>query len=397
MKEASTVYGLRPSSLRVLLLLAVLSLVAAIAFSAIGVERLPGLAGTSSGDFDVFYAVARLTLEGRLTEAYDLQSFQAAQRDLGVSVHEMTWTYPPPFDLVLAPLGFLGSETAYLVFTLGSFVAYLFALHRLSGRYFTLALLAAVPATLIALRTGQNGCLLAAMAAMTCHCILSNRSTAAGAVLGLMVIKPHLGLGLGIWSIFALRWVMALMAVIVAATAFSASLRILGPSVWDAFVAATKEAGGLLAEGRYPHFRMASVYASLRSLGVEAGPAFTAQIASACVGLFGTALAAIRLNARAGLAVALFMAPSVSPYMYDYDLVIYGPAFALLLAELDRDGQRFKAVPAMALAWIAGGTGLVQNTRGAADGAMAQTTFAGIAALLLGVYVFGVLWRKRHD
>ena len=397
MTGQSPTYGLRPASLRLLAILTLAALFAAVLFSAMGVERLPGMAGTVFSDFDLFHAVARLTLDGRLAEAYDYETFHAAQTDLGGPVHQMTWTYPPPFDLVLAPLGLLNSGVAYLVFTLFSFAFYLWALRKLAGRYFTLALLAAVPATLISLRTGQNGCLMAALAAMTCHFVLASRAGKAGAVLGVMVIKPHVGLGLGLWSIFSRRWTMAVTSLIVVAVIVLLSLGLLGADVWRAFLGATKEASGLLAEGRYPHFRMASVYSTFRSLNASADVAFAAQVASALTGLAAIVLAAIKLNARAGMAVALFMVPTFSPYMYDYDLVLYGPAFALLLPELDRAGRRALILPALALAWIAGGTGLVQNTRGGADGIVAQTSFAGVAALVLGLYVLGVLWRMPKD
>ena len=122
METARTeVYGLRPASLRLLAGLVLLALLAAILFSALGVERLPGFAGTVFSDFDLFHSVARLTVEGRLAEVYDYETFFAAQGELGGPVHDMTWTYPPPFDLVLVPLGFVGAGPAYLAFTLASF------------------------------------------------------------------------------------------------------------------------------------------------------------------------------------------------------------------------------------------------------------------------------------
>ena len=48
------VYGLRPASLRLLGWLVLFALLAAILFAALGVERLPGLAGTELGDFHMF-------------------------------------------------------------------------------------------------------------------------------------------------------------------------------------------------------------------------------------------------------------------------------------------------------------------------------------------------------
>ncbi len=397
MAESAPIYGLRPSSLRLLAVLTLLALGAAVVFSALGVQRLPGMSGTVFRDFDLFHSVARLTLEGRLSDVYDFETFREAQSDLGGPVHQMTWTYPPPFDLVLAPLGRMGLDVAYLVFTVSTFTLYILTLRLVAGRYFTLALLAAVPATLVTLRTGQNGCLMAALAAMVCHMAITARPVGAGAMLGLMVIKPHVGLGLGIWSVLSLRWRMAFAALIVVAGVVLLSVGVLGLDVWRAFLGATGEASALLVEGRYPHFRMASAYSTFRSLGSSAELALAAQVTAAVIGLGAILVAATKLSKPAGLSVALFMVPMFSPYMYDYDLVVYGPAFALLLPELDRAGRRILILPALALAWIAGGTGLAQNTRGAAEGLVAQTSFAGVAAAVLGLYVVGLFWRIRWD
>ena len=313
MAENTPIYGLRPSSLRLLAVLTLLALGAAVVFSALGVQRLPGMSGTVFRDFDLFHSVARLTLEGRLSDVYDFDAFREAQGDLGGPVHQMTWTYPPPFDLVLAPLGRMGLDVAYLVFTVCSFALYILTLRLVAGRYFTLALLAAVPATLVTLRTGQNGCLMAALAALVCHMVVTARPVGAGAMLGLMVIKPHVGLGLGIWSVLSLRWRMAFAALIVVAGVVLLSVGVLGLDVWRAFLGATGEASALLVEGRYPHFRMASAYSTFRSLGSSAELALAAQITAAVIGLGAIFLAATKLGKRAGDVGGLVHGADVQP------------------------------------------------------------------------------------
>ena len=115
------------------------------------------------------------------------------------------------------------------------------------------------------------------------------------------------------------------------------------------------------------------------------------QIGGAVLALGAVVLAALRFEARLALAVALIATPMFSPYYYDYDIALYAPAFALLLPEMDRRGQGWAAAVMVPLAWIAGGTGMVQNTRGAAIGLVPSESFAGFAALALMVLVMAVL------
>jgi hypothetical protein len=391
-----TPFGASAVTLRLLGALAVVALLGGAALNLAGATGLAALSGVSASDFDMFHVVARLALAGRIEEAYDLDAMLAAQIAMGGVPSPMTWTYPPPFDLALAPLGLLGRDTAYAVFAVTSLALYLGGVARLAGRHSGAVLFAALPAAVMSVSSGQNGLLMAGIAALACGAALRGRDGRAGAVLGLLVVKPHLGLGLGVWCLAAGRWRMLAAAAAVAALACAASVAAFGADLWGVFLAATGEAAAQLAAGAYPAHRMASLHAALTSLGLPHGTAIALQAAAGLAAAAAVAIAARRLAPRRALAVALFATPLFSPYLYDYDLALYGPALALLLPELDRAGRRALVLPAGALAWIAGGTGLLQNARGAEEGLVAAVTGAGFAALALAVLAAAALWQTRH-
>jgi hypothetical protein len=390
-------FGIRAATLHLLGALSVAAMLAGAAMNLAGPSGIAALPGVGDSDFDMFHVVARLALAGRIAEAYDLDAMLAAQTAMGGVPRAMTWTYPPPFDLALAPLGALGREAAYLVFAGLSLALYMYGVARLAGRLTGLVLFAALPAAFMSASSGQNGLILAGLLALACAALLRGRPRRAGLPLGLLVVKPHLGLGLGLWCLAAGRWRALAAATAIAALACAASVAAFGPGLWATFLAATGEAGAQLAAGAYPTHRMASLHAALTSLGLPHAAAVTVQTGAALAGAVAVAAAARRLAPRPALALALLTTPVFSPYLYDYDLALYGPALALLLPELEAAGRRALVLPVVALSWIAGGTGLLQNARGAEDGLVASVTGAGFAAAALCVVAFAALWQWRPD
>ncbi|MEO1678874.1 MAG: glycosyltransferase family 87 protein [Pseudomonadota bacterium] len=389
--SSDTIFGLKPATVYALAGLSVVAMLAAIAFELMGLQSLPGLSGSEHVDFDMFHVVAQLALEGRVTEAYDLDAMLAAQHEMGGVPEHMTWTYPPPFDLLIAPFGALDRNLAFLLFTGASLALYLWTMLRLAGPMTGLALLGALPAAMMALRNGQNGCLTAGLIGLTCLALLRGRSGRAGIPLGLLVIKPHVALGLGLWALAAVRVRALLVALGTALMACLAATVALGTEVWVAFFDAIGVAGSQLEGGAYLNFRMASVFATLTSFGVEASVAMTAQLGTTLCTLAALVWVARRWPLRPALAIALLATPLLVPYLYDYDLALYGIAMALLLPELELRGRQAAALPLLVLGWIAGGTGLVQNARGAAEGLVAPVTGAGIAASALLLLALAVL------
>ncbi len=161
--------------------------------------------GTAHGlvlaqDWMVYHEASSAVLAGnaallsdgvRFTEALALR-FQDVM-SAGLILHP--WVYPPPFLLLILPLGLLGSMTSYIAFLSVSFAGLLLAIHAWPGSRRQRAVLivsaAASPAAMFTLLAGQNAFLTAALLVGGLG-LLCRAPAAAGALLGLLVFKPQL-------------------------------------------------------------------------------------------------------------------------------------------------------------------------------------------------------------
>ncbi len=323
-------------------------------------------------DFDIFHLAGRLAIEGALDQAYDPDRFQAAQGRLpaGGGGAPMYWSYPPPFDVVVALLGLLPISLAFLGFVGGTLALYLWTLRRLAGDHFHLVLVLALPLLALIIRCGQNGLLTGSLAGLTCLMLIEGRR-GAGVPLGLMIIKPHLALGLGLTLLLRQAWWgAAAVSILVAGAACLASTAALGPEVWGMFLAGMGSTRDILADGGFPNFRMTSAYALLQALGAPHGVAV-----------------AIHLAIAAAFAAMLVALPMV------------GVAAALLAGHVAARAGRGEAVLLCASALAIGCHGLI--TSFLIDRAPAllpslhgtPVPFMAPVMLLVGVTLARVLWR----
>lgn len=289
-------------------------------------------------DFDAFYLAARLTLAGRIADAYDMTTFIAHQRAILGTANLFAWTYPPPYNLVVAPLGLTGLPIAFAGFMAATLAAYLWTLWRLAGAHLvTLLVLMLLPVYIVVV-CGQNGLLTGALLGLACLG-LRHRRAWAGIPLGLMIIKPHLAIGLGLYVLLGRDWrVLGVAAATVLGFAGLATL-VCGTGVWPAFLAGVGDTAGLLHSGRYPLFRMVSPFASLYSLGVPTALALAGQAVAALAAVPLIAIAQRRLPQGAAIGIAVIAALLISPYVFDYDLAIVGMGLAVMLPTLvERSG-----------------------------------------------------------
>ncbi len=372
-------------------------------FAAVGASALvlPSLgAGGNLVDFDAFYLVGRLVAEGRAAAAYDPAVMAGLQQALVGHAGFMPWSYPPMFDLLVAPLPALPRGLSYALFTGLTLAAYLAVLARLAGRSLPLVLLALAPPIYVCATIGQNGFLTGALMGGFALLSLAGRP-AAGWPLGLLVIKPHLGLGLAVQALAAGRWPVLARAALLGLGLAALATLLLGPSIWPAFRAGLAASGEALATGFYPLFRMTSVYALLHTLGAPPGLALAVQGGT---GLLACGLVARAVRAglapRQTLAMACFAAALVSPYLYDYDLVAAGVGLALIAPDLQARSTLPERLVLLALAWVAGGWGLIHAlaTAGLAwedrAAAMRETPSYGAVACLLALALIARLLRR---
>jgi hypothetical protein len=349
-------------------------------------------------DFDVFYLVAQMVWRGEIEKAYYFATMGPAQEALAGQKIFMPWTYPPQFNLLIAPLKVMPLGAAYSIFVVGTLISYLVVLRAVAGKCFSLALLLLLPIFIVTVAIGQNGFLTGTFIGLVC--LYVHRSNAvAGIALGLMIIKPHLAVAFAVYTLWARRWAVATAAIVTIAVTSILATVLLGIGVWSAFFDSMKEAQSHLGMGMYPLFRMVSPYAALYTLGMPAMVAWVVQILIATMSLMLVCVTHHRgFTAQQTLGLTAIVSLLISPYAYDYDLTIYGIGLAMLLPDLTRLGGRFELATLYCLSFLIGVFGLAQTQLRMTffDGDM-PATLAGPALIALLALVWHILGRQQKS
>ena len=228
---------------------------------------------------------------------------------------------------------------------------------------------------------GQNGFLSAALIGGGLLA-MDARPALAGALLGAMAFKPHLGLVIPLALIFARRWTALIFATATAAAFSVASLAAFGLSTWTGFLAEAPFARSVLENNLVGDEKMQSVFAAVRLLHGPVALAWGAQIATAlCVVgvLWRLERRAFRSPAEAAAIVCGGLL--ASPFLLDYDLTMLGIPLAWLLGEGRREGFLPFDKTIMAFAFV---LPLVSRAVAGAIGVpLAPVTIAAVFALTL--------------
>ncbi|MDE3239796.1 MAG: DUF2029 domain-containing protein [Paracoccaceae bacterium] len=352
--------------------------------------------GAAYSDLNDFLLVGRMALSGKLAQAYSLSAMHLAQVADGYTGTFLPWVYPPPYDLIVAGLARLGPPLAFAVFVVVPFLGTLWLIRRIAGPRFSEVVICLFPGFYICLACGQNGFVTAGLLGAFGVASLSG-SAAAGVPFGLLIIKPHLGLLVGLQCLMTRRWRTLGVALAVAGGASLAATLAFGLPVWLWFLHAAHGASAALAEGRYTLHYMISPYATLRAAGVPAELSLALQGALA---LFAIAMT-WRLARGAGdprIAQGLILALSlfVTPYALDYDTPILAVAAAFLAGPILERANRWQLAAIPALCWIISGSVLfnwvTSPTRlGLGTTGTQPVSFAGLAYVMLVALILWVL------
>lgn len=305
-------------------------------------------------DFLSFYTASGLALGGHPTAPYDVATHNAAQMALfNAGQGYAAFFYPPPYLLLCLPLGLLPYLPSLLLWLGTSLAAYALVIHRLLDRWQGSGLsLIAFPAVMLNMGHGQNAFITAALMGGGLL-LLDRKPWTAGALMGCLVIKPHLALLIPIVLAARREW-RAFLGASASATALMAlSLAAFGAGTWHAFFANATLARQTLEAGLVDPAKLVSTFAAVRVLH---GPVWLAYALQAIIsfGVVATliAMARARLPARVQNAALAAGAVIATPFVLDYDLAWT----ALPLAWLFTEGRRSGFLPweklAMAAAFL---------------------------------------------
>jgi alpha-1,2-mannosyltransferase len=271
-------------------------------------------------DFLSSWAAAILTVAGSPADAYDVALHHAVQQRAFPFDTRLPFAYPPPYLLLLIPLGFLPYATAAAVWIAATLGAYAAAVRRIMPDW-SAAAIAFPPVTICGI-SGQNGLLTAALF-MAGLSALRIRPFLAGMIFGCLAIKPQLGVLLPIAFIAAREWRAFAGATAAVLSMIMLSLIAFGTAPWLGFFGQSTLFASIATDGLVGWHKMASIYTSLRLAGFTNQVAWTLHIACAIAGTI--AVWHIWQRSNDALTRGAVLAPAsllISPYLYVYDQIL---------------------------------------------------------------------------
>lgn len=330
--------------------LAAYALIVLVAYLPMMAKVFAEATGTIGSDFLAFWGAGRLVADGTPELVYNLAAERAAQGPSGTG-QLVAFVNPPPYLFVVAPLGWLPYAAAWVAWALAGWAIW-FAVARRILPEASLAILA-FPAAYLAASHAQNGFVTGAL--LIGGVIALRRSQAlSGALLGALIIKPHLALLVPFWLAAGRKWTAFAAAGASALGLCLASLLVFGADTWAAYPESFKASAALMAQDPGPFFlRMATLYAALRQNGDPA-------VAMACQAAVTLALLVLtcRFWSRARdetAAGAMMLAATAlaSPYLFSYDLAFLALPVFWLAGEARRTGWRPWEKLLLIVVWMA--------------------------------------------
>lgn len=286
------------------------------------------------------------------------------------------YTYPPTLAVLFYPLTQIPQLPAHLIWVAASAGLYALAMltvwqrvQRETGRPIAGGDLACVAVAIAAsyplatnIISGQGG--LACAALLTLGLVhAKDRPWIAGLCLAILTYKPHYGLLVPVALLGGRCWRTIGTTACLALALVAISLLAFGISPWQGFLDGMRGTGARMDAGGFTNMRMVTVFTAVYDLLGRSVPArsiaLTAQIG---VGLIAGWLTFTTWRTRpaslAAVAVSLAALPLSTPYLFDYDLMVYGPAL-LIWAALAADRNRSAMQGLLGLYLIAGPWGLI--------------------------------------
>lgn len=265
---------------------------------------------------------------------FDFTTYNAAVRQVTghPDLPPLFWSYPPQIVLFVWPFGLLPYLQAYALWCILGLGLYVWTAVAggVERRY--AIFLAVAPAVAVTVFFGQNGFFTAALL-IGGLANLERRPTVAGILFGILAGKPQFELLLPVLLVMTGRWRAIAAAVATAAILIVATSVWFGFDIWVQYVqkVAPQQRWLLVAAGNHGWPIVTSTFVNARLIGLSDGWAWALQaLSSLC------ALAAVvwtyACRRDPVLSLALFVTATFlfSPWMLNYDMVVFGFVVALV-------------------------------------------------------------------
>lgn len=278
-------------------------------------------------DFSVFWAAARLAFEGEPLAAFDMARLSEEHRFF--DDRWLPWLYPPGYLVLIAPLGALAFAPAFLVTTLVSLGLIALAVRPfVAGNRAVWLAMALSPAYIAALVIGQNSLIWLACFLVALTALRDGRWLLAGVCIGLLTLKPQLGVMIAVALLAGRHWRTILAASVTAILLVVLPTLLFGIDYWPLFLDRLSEQGDRVLSGiSSTNLMVGSFYLMVRA-GLAPDAALMVQTGLAA--LCALAVFVVWRSARVGfdtkaatLVTAIFLS---APYLWFYEAALIAVA-----------------------------------------------------------------------
>ena len=303
-------------------------------------------------DFVNVWNGARLALAGEPTVLFDRGAYQASLAAVfGPGFPDHNWSYPPHALLLFSAFGalpYLPALALWATLTGAAFLAGVAALAPAGRRQLCCLLAAISPASVVDVAFGQNGHLTGALT-LGAFAALDRRPRLAGVLIGLLTVKPHLGLLLPLALIAIGAWRTIAWAALTTLALVALSVAVFGVEPWRLYLGVTTGVQSEILTQGVGGFvtMMPTVYQAAKAL-LGPAAAWPLQAVTTLVVVPLAVFAFRRTSDAAGRALVLTAGTLLAlPYAFNYDMTALSGAIAVWAA------TREQGAGWLLLAWVA--------------------------------------------
>ena len=306
-------------------------------------------------DFSFFWVSGALAGSGDQALVYNVSAFAAARADLGgtdaCTVMNHFW-YPPTYLFFAYALGLMPYVAAFAAWTVVTLLLYLVAIYLIVPRPIAILVALSPFPVFFNFFLGQNGFLLAGLMGLSLA-LMERRPRLSGILLGLLTVKPQIGILFPFALSVARKWRVVVSAMATGLALIVTSMVVFGYQGWPSFIHALFDRGPSLSPISQVSIRLESVYGFLWLAGINPPIAWAIQLVVAGAVMAVVCWVWARPLPHSLKAAALCSAAATAtPYVHGHDLCILAIAVAFLV----KDGLTRGFLPGdrliMLLSWI---------------------------------------------